>query len=129
MLLFEYPRRETLDSIILEHGHGALRDYWTTIKRLVNKVDCAATDFHTMIERLSLRVQSGERRQKTRMNVHYPVPERLDKAWRQQPHVTRKTNKIHTKLFQDRNDLPLVLFTIAAFAFADPRFQSAFIRG
>ena len=33
-------------------------------------------------------------RQKTRMNVEYPVPERFNKAWRQQAHVACETNEI-----------------------------------
>ena len=129
MFLLEYACGKRLDSIVIEHGHGSLIDDWTTIKRFVNEVDRAATHFHTMLERLPLRIKPGERRQKTRMNIQYPPPERLDKARRQQPHVTGKTNKIHAIIFQDPNDLPLVLFTIAAFPFNYPRFQSAFIRG
>ena len=69
MLLFEYARGEGLDGVIFQHGHSALRDDWTTIERLVNKVDRASTHLHAMLERLSLRIESRECRQETRMNV------------------------------------------------------------
>src|SRR5687767_12671908 len=93
VFLFEDACGECLNRIAIEHGHGALRDDWPTIKRLVNKVDRAAANFHAMLERLSLRIKPGKRRQQTRMNIHNPVPERLNKTRRQQPHVTRETNK------------------------------------
>ena len=129
MLLFKYSCRESLNSIVLEYWNSALRDDLTTIKRLVDEVHSAASHFHTMFERLSLRIKPGKRRQQTRVNVEYPIPERLDEARRQKPHVTSKTNKIDTMLDQDRNDLPLVLFATATLAFNNPRLNSAFIRG
>ncbi len=102
MLLFEYSRGECLDRIILQHRHRALRDDWTTIKRLVNEVDRASTHLHAMLERLSLRIESRKRRQQTRMNVEYPPPERLDETRRQEPHVSRQTNEIDLMLAQNR---------------------------
>jgi len=66
-----------------------------------------------MIERLPLRIEPGKCRQKTRMNVEYSPSKRLNKARRQQPHVTSETNKIHVALAQSCDDLVLVLFTIA----------------
>src|SRR6185369_16892209 len=73
----------------------------------------AATHLHAMLERLPLRVEPGERGQQTWMNVEYPPAKRLDKTRRQQAHVSREANKIYLPPAQRRDDLALVLLTIA----------------
>src|ERR1051325_4293521 len=75
VFLFEDARGECLDGVAFQHGHCALRDDWTTIERLVDEVDRATTHLHTVLERLSLCVESGKLRQQARMNVEDPHPE------------------------------------------------------
>src|SRR5690242_12787637 len=98
MFLFENSRRKRVDSISFQNRHDALRDDWSTVERLIHKMNCAAAEFHTVFERLTLCIETGKRRQQAGMNVQDAVPKRLDEARRQQPHITRETNQIHAPL-------------------------------
>lgn len=63
VFLFEDSSGESYFVVVLHHRHGALHDDWATIKRLVYKMDRAATHLHASLERLPLRIKSGKQRQ------------------------------------------------------------------
>ena len=80
MLLFEDAGGECFDGVIFKNWHGALRDDWTTIERLVHEVNRTPAYLHAMRECLSLRVKPGKSRQQARMNVENLPSERLNKT-------------------------------------------------
>ena len=98
MLLLEDSRGEGLNRIAFNHRYGALQDERPTIECLINKVNRAAAQCRTMLQRLSLRVETREGRQQTRMNIEYPPSKHFDEARRQQSHVSRETNQIYAVL-------------------------------
>lgn len=113
MFLLQDSRGQAINGIPFNHRHGTLGDDWTTIERLIHKVHGASTHLHAVCERLALGVEPRERRQETGVNIEYPTTERVNKTRRQQPHVSRETNKIHVAFAQRGNDLALMLFAIS----------------
>ena len=60
MFLLEDSGGEAIHRIAIHYRHSALHNYWTTVERLIDKVDRAATHFNAMFECLSLSIESGK---------------------------------------------------------------------
>jgi hypothetical protein len=66
-----------------------------------------------VFQRLSLRVETGKRRQQAGMDVEDAPRKGCDKTRRQKPHVTREANQIRAPLAQYPNN-PLFMFLATA---------------
>src|SRR5256885_2111130 len=84
----ENARGERVGRIVIKHRNDSLRDDRPAIQCLVNEMNCAAGELDSMLDGLTLRVESGKCRKQTRMNVEYAVAESLCEAGREQAHVT-----------------------------------------
>src|SRR5438034_156430 len=76
MLFSENAGREILDRVVVHDGHNALRDDRAAVQSFINIMNRAARPFHTVIQRLLLRIQSGKRRKQTRVNVENAIAKR-----------------------------------------------------
>ena len=73
MFLFEYARRKSFLSVVFKDRNHLLPNDWATIQSFINKVNRAASPLDTMFKDLAVGVESGKRRQQTRMNIQNAV--------------------------------------------------------
>ena len=93
MLFVEYSSRQRLDRVVFMNRDRVLHNYRAVIEMFVDQVNCAAADFDSVLQRLPLRVQSGERGQKGRMDVKYSMPKCVYEQGADQSHIACQTNK------------------------------------
>jgi hypothetical protein len=68
-----------------------------------------------VFERLPLRVQTGKRRQQAWVNVEDAPRESVDKARRQQTHISSETDQINASLAKGFDYFTLVFLALATF--------------
>ena len=95
MLLFEYARGESLFRVFIKNRHGLLSDDWSTVKCLVNKMDCATRPLDAMFKHLFVGIESGKCRQETGVNIQDAMTVSLNEIAGEQPHVAGQTNNIY----------------------------------
>src|SRR5438132_14131772 len=106
--------------------HLALRHDRPAVQALINKMHCAAADFRSVLQCLSLRVESRKRWQQTWMNVEDAAPVRVDEFRRQDAHIPRETNQIDLSRRQRRYYFTIVFWARSSATFDHQRFNSTF---
>ena len=94
MLFDQDPRGECLNRVIVEQRHGGLQDDRTVVQLGGHEMHGGARDSHAMVERLPLRVESGECRQEGGVDVQNAVREGLDQRGTHQAHETGQADQI-----------------------------------
>jgi len=105
VLLFEKACRQGVGRIGLEDGYDALQDDRTPIELGRHKMDRDTGDLDPVIECLSLRIHTGKRREKRRVDVQDPIGKSLDHRAAQHTHEPGEAHNIHAsllKLFHQR---------------------------
>ena len=69
MLLRENAFRQRMLVVAIEDRHRLLHDNGSMIELLIHKVNSAACDFYAVRQCLFLRLESGKRRQKRRVDI------------------------------------------------------------
>ena len=121
MLFDEDALGEGVGVVRIEDGDCALEDDGAVIEALVDEVDGAAGDFDSVIERLLLGVETGERGQQRRMDIEDAVGEGGDEAGREQAHVTGEADEVDVVSADAGNQVGVVLGAGAAFGDEDGR--------
>lgn len=86
MLLDMYPSGESFLVIIGIDRDHCLHDYGAVIDALADEKHCASGDTDAVGERLPGRIDTGESRTKSRVDIHDPVGKRPQHHRREQPH-------------------------------------------
>src|SRR5918996_968665 len=129
VFLLQNSSRKCFDRVVVEDWDGALSDDRAAVERVVDEVDRASADRGAVIERLSLRVETGKQRQQARVDVEDALRKRVDEKRRQHAHVTCETNQIDAFFAQDGNDLAIVFLTFTSAAFDDKCSEPALFGG
>lgn len=93
MLLFQNALRQRAWGVAREHRHDTLDDDRSAIELRCHQVHRHSTDLHAMLDRLSLSLESWERRKQRWMNVENAVGERVDERCADQTHETGETHE------------------------------------
>ena len=125
VLFNQNPRRQTLDCVVIVNRNRALRDNRPAIERFVNKVNRAAAESGPVLEGLFLRVQAGEQRQETGMNIQNASGKRFEKLAGEKTHVTSQANQIDLPGLQRRHDFAVMFSSLAAATFDHQSFNPA----
>ena len=104
VLLDEDPRGQRLFGVVVPDRDGHLQNDRPGIELGVDQVHRGAAHLRAVAQRLSLRVQSGKRRQQRRVDVEDRVRERRDERRSQQPHEARQAHQVDFVGAQRRND-------------------------
>ena len=89
MLLLQDARGQRVFVVIRQHRDGALHDDWPVVEVLVDEMDAAAADLHSVVKGLLLSFQSGKCGQQRRVDIENALRKLLNEPGRQQPHVAR----------------------------------------
>ena len=76
MLFEQDARRQRIDRVVGEHRDRGLNDDRPAVQFRRHQVDRRARDAHAMRERLSLRIESRERREQRRVDIQDPIGKR-----------------------------------------------------
>src|SRR5262245_51984259 len=109
MLLFENPRRERFDRIVVQHGYGRLQNDRPRVKMLVYEMNRAPRDLNSVLERLVLCVEPREGGKKRRVNIQDPLRVFPHKARAQQAHEPSQADQLNIVPFE-LLDQPLVVY-------------------
>src|ERR1700758_4749177 len=95
-------------------GHGSLQDDDAVVELLIDEMHGAASDFDAILKGLLLRIQAGKRGQQRWMDVQNALRKSLNKAWREQAHVTGEANELDAMVLERSNDSGIVISALAA---------------
>ena len=123
MFFDEDARTERVRRVRVKRRDNSLYDDWPTVQCLVNEVNRAAGKFNSMLDGLTLRIESGECRKQARMNVEYPISEGFYEAGREQSHEACKADEINRTRLELSDYLSLVLLARAPAPFNRNRFD------
>src|SRR5437762_12248177 len=90
MLFLQNSRRKRLNRIVIQHGNDRLLHDGSIVKRARHKMNSAAAEFHSMLERFLLNLESRKCRQKRWMNVQDTVRKGIHKDMAEYPHEARQ---------------------------------------
>jgi len=100
MFLFENARGECVRRVSSQHRYGTLNNDRAAIEFGRDEVNGDTAHFHPVLDRLLLRIKSGECGQQRRMNVEDTVRERFDQRLADQTHESRKTHQTNVARLQ-----------------------------
>ena len=121
----EDARGQSVGRIAIEHGHHALRDDWSAVQRLINKMHRAAGPLDAGLDCLPLRIKSGKGGQQAWMNVQDAVSISVKKFPRKHAHVSSEADQVDFTREQRRDKFAVMFFTAAAAPLNDERFDSS----
>jgi hypothetical protein len=98
MLSVQDPVGETVCFVALQHGHKSLRNNWTAVELLVDKVNGCAMHTNTRLKRALMRLKPWKGREQGGVYVDQSPGETLHKSLRQNTHKARKHNQIGVKV-------------------------------
>ena len=91
------------------HREGALSDDPASVHRRVDIMDRHAHHLNAVFNRLPDRVLAFKRRQERGMDIHNPLIIRFQHHRRQQPHIPRQRDPLHTVSLAAGDDLTFVI--------------------
>ena len=115
MLFFQNPGTQRFSDIVVGDGNHRLQNDRASIERLIDKVHGAAAEFHAVIERLALRLESGKRRQQRGMDIENSAAKRRDEVRREQAHESGQAHQIHARLVQRGDNQAIIGFPLHSF--------------
>lgn len=90
MLLRENPRTQGLFGIVGIHGDGGLRNDWPMVGFFIDEMDRGPGNADSVLQRLTLGMGAGERRQERGVDIDNPLGKGADEKWGQYAHETRQ---------------------------------------
>ncbi len=78
MLFDEDACGKRLFRVVVADRYDPLRDDGSAVQRFIDEVNCAATTFNAVFNRLALGIQTGEGWQKTRVDIEDASAESRD---------------------------------------------------
>ena len=93
MFLYQNSGRQRFRRIVFKYWYGSLNDDWTAIQLRGDKVHRYSTHPYPVLDCLTLRVQSRERRQQRGMDVENRIRELFDERGTDEPHESRKADE------------------------------------
>src|SRR6185437_7474312 len=112
MLFAQDAGGERFHGVVVKNGDGALQNDWAGVEVFVDKMHGASGDFHAVVDRLVLRVETGEGGQERGVNVQDAVGELADEGGAEQPHESGQTDQIDRVLAEGIDDRTVVDFAV-----------------
>jgi hypothetical protein len=129
MLLDENARGEPLNSIVLEDRHRGLQNDRTGVNVRRHQMDRRSAQPDAMLQRLFLRVDTGERGKQRRMNVEDPVWKSVQEAGTHQAHEAGEADEIDSTFAQEIDERPIVTVALPILGWIEmDRFDPCFAR-
>ncbi len=103
MLFCKHAGAERVLRIVVEHGHGGLRDDRAAVRAFIDEMDRAAADLDAIGENVAMRMRAGEARQQRRVDVEDAAFVMTYEERRQDAHETGEHDEHHAFFLECSN--------------------------